>query len=77
MTQSKRLEVFSVEETEEALSDWMPKEDLRQFAGEWVALRRGYVVEHDLDLARLREHPQVWDDDVFLSVPRRGEITRT
>jgi len=50
-----------------------PKEDLRPFAGEWVALRHGYVVEHDRDLGRLREHPSVRVDDVFFVVPRHRE----
>ena len=61
------------EEAEEVQADSMPKEDLRPFAGEWVALRHGYVVEHDRDLARLREHPSVRVDDVFFPVSRHRE----
>jgi hypothetical protein len=60
-------------EVEEVHQDW-PKEDLRPFAGEWVALRHGDVVEHDRDLARLREHPSVRIDDVFFLVPRHREL---
>jgi hypothetical protein len=63
-----------VEDAVEVGQDWAPKEDLRPFAGEWVALRRGYVVEHDRDLARLREHPAVRDDDVIFPVPRHREL---
>ena len=58
----------------EVQQDWVPKEDLRPFAGEWVALRHGYIVEHDRDLARLCEHPSVRVDDVFFKVPRHREL---
>ena len=61
------------EDAVEVQQDWVPKEDLGPFAGEWVALRRGYVVEHDRDLGRLREHPSVRVDDVFFRVPRHKE----
>jgi hypothetical protein len=64
-----------MKEVVEVHQDSWPKEGLRPFAGEWVALRHGYVVEHDRDLARLREHPSVRVDDVFFRVPRHRERT--
>jgi hypothetical protein len=73
MTQSKRPEALLMEDAEEAQADWKPKEDLRPFTGEWVALRGGYVVAHDRDLVRLRDHPDTTDDDVFMPVPGRAE----
>jgi hypothetical protein len=77
MTQSSdRVEVGHLSGAEEAQRDSMPKEDLARFAGEWVALRRGHVVDHDRDLAALRSRPDVRIDDVFLPVPRPRETGR-
>jgi hypothetical protein len=50
-----------------------PREDLSPYVGQWVALRDGRVIAHDLELDRLRAHPEVRDDDVIVPVsPARG-----
>jgi Family of unknown function (DUF5678) len=59
-----------VQEAEKAQDDSMPKQDLRQFAGKWVALRNGQVVGHHEDLAQLRRREGAQPDDVLLPVPR-------
>ena len=56
-------------EAERAQRESAPKESLAPYRGEWVALRKGYVVGHDRDLARLMEQPDVRDDDLFWPVP--------
>ena len=49
-----------------------PKEDLAPYAGQWVALRDGYVVASALDAVTLRQNPEVRDDDVLVPVRRHG-----
>jgi hypothetical protein len=58
----------SVSEVERVQQELEPKEDLAPYAGQWVALRDGYVVASDIDPGRLREHPDVRDGDVLLPV---------
>jgi hypothetical protein len=60
-------------EAEQAQRESAPKEDLSPYRGEWVALRKGYVVGHDRELARLTEQPDVRDDDVLWLVPLERE----
>jgi hypothetical protein len=45
-----------------------PKEDLTQYAGQWVALRDGFVVAHALDAVTLRENPDVSETDTIMPV---------
>ena len=50
------------EDTEPAL----PEDDLEHYDGEWVALRDGKVVAHDVDPEALQANPAVLPtDDVF------------
>lgn len=48
----------------------LPKDDLKPYAGRWVALRDGHVVADALDAITLRDDPTVHDDDMILPVPR-------
>lgn len=52
----------------------MPHGDLAPYAGQWVAVRDGQVIAHDVDPVRLREHPDVQPDDALVPVayPDRG-----
>ncbi len=52
-----------------------PKDDLRQFEGQWVALRRGHVVAHDRDPAELLGRPEVEPGDAIMQVTiERGHL---
>jgi Family of unknown function (DUF5678) len=46
-----------------------PKEDLRPYAGKWVALRDGYVVASADDSVSLRDDATVKESDQLLPVP--------
>jgi hypothetical protein len=46
-----------------------PKEDLRPYAGKWVALRDGHVVASAEDSVSLRDAPTVRESDQLLPVP--------
>jgi hypothetical protein len=46
-----------------------PREDLRPYAGKWVALRDGYVVASADDSVSLRDDPAVKESDQLLPVP--------
>lgn len=46
-----------------------PKEDLRPYAGMWVALRDGYVIASAEDSVTLRDDPVVDESDQLLPVP--------
>lgn len=46
-----------------------PKEDLRPYAGKWVALRDGYVVASADDSVSLRDDDAVRESDQLLPVP--------
>jgi Family of unknown function (DUF5678) len=50
----------------------MPREDLKPYAGQWVALRDGHVVASDLDPVALRDRPDVQDTDTLMPVPPPG-----
>jgi hypothetical protein len=44
----------------------LPEDDLEHYTGEWVALRDGTVVGHDVDLEALQANPDVLaTDDMF------------
>jgi len=51
----------------------LPKESLREYAGQWVALREGKVIAADLDAVVLRDKPEVRADDLLVPVPTAGE----
>ena len=77
MTQSPdRAEVGQLSGAEEAQRDSMPKEDLSSLAGQWVALRAGYVVAYAPTLALLRRRDDVRIDDVFVAIPRADATYR-
>jgi hypothetical protein len=63
---------LTVEELVRAQQNVLPKEDLTPYAGQWVALRNGRVVAHDIDAVALRANPDVSEDDVLLPVPTGG-----
>jgi len=48
------------------------KQDLSRYAGQWVALRDGYVIAAALDAVTLREQPGVQEDDILIPVRRHG-----
>ncbi len=52
-----------------AQSQVSPKEDLRPYAGLWVALRDGRVVASAVDAVPLRDRPEVHTNDILLPVP--------
>jgi hypothetical protein len=44
----------------------LPEDDLEHYDGEWVAVRDGKVVAHDVDPEALQANPEVLPtDDVF------------
>ncbi len=47
----------------------MPREDLRPYAGQWVALRDGHVVACDIDAVALRNNEAVSETDTLIPVP--------
>lgn len=49
-----------------------PRDDLRDYAGEWVALRDGRVVASNIDAVALRNDPKVRSSDDLLQVPPAG-----
>jgi len=49
------------------------REDLKPYAGSWVAVRNGKVVASALDPVELRDKPEVHDDDVLMPVPDRTD----
>lgn len=61
--------MVSLKEAEVQQAALTPKEDLRPYVGQWVALRDGIVVAHDIDPVSLREQPGVHPTDVILPVP--------
>jgi hypothetical protein len=56
-------------EQERALST----EDLKPYAGQWVAIRDGRVVASAFEAVELRNHPEVSDDDTIIPVPTAAE----
>lgn len=63
---------MTVEELEREQQRLLPKEDLAPFAGQWVALRDGRVIAHDLDPVVLRDHQAVLETDMLMPVPAGG-----
>ena len=50
----------------------MPRDDLRPYEGQWVALRDGHVVASDIDAVALRNNEAVRETDVLIPVPLDG-----
>jgi hypothetical protein len=71
-----RAEVGQLNGAEQAQRQSMPKEDLSALAGQWVALRGGYVVAYAPTLALLRGRDDVRVDDVLVAIPRAEETYR-
>jgi len=63
---------MTVEELEREQQRLLPKEDLAPYAGQWVALRDGRVVAHDLDPVALRDKQEVVETDMLMPVPTGG-----
>jgi Family of unknown function (DUF5678) len=59
---------MSIQEAERLQEELTPKDDLRPYAGQWIALRDGHVVASDLDPIRLREKPEVQPNDIVIPV---------
>ena len=57
-----------LEELEKSQDELVVEDDLTPYAGQWVAIRYGHVVAHDVDPAHLRENPDVEPNDVILAV---------
>lgn len=55
-------------EAERRQAQLAPKEDLAEYAGQWVAVRDGRVVASDLDPEALRRQPGVLKSDVLVGV---------
>lgn len=54
-------------------TDPMIREDLREYAGSWVAIRDGKVVASAIDPVELRDAPEVREDDLLMPVPDRPD----
>lgn len=50
----------------------VPREDLTSYAGQWVALRDGYVIASALDAVTLSTQPEIYEADVLIPVRRHG-----
>ena len=63
------MEAISNDEFLRAQRELDPKEDLYAYAGEWVLLRKGWLVAHDPDLVKLAAVPErrLGDAVVFVS----------
>jgi hypothetical protein len=46
-----------------------PKQDLAEFAGQWVVLRDGHVVAHAHEMAELMSQDVLSDRDALIRVP--------
>lgn len=73
LAETMRLDADTIEEIERLQEESRPKEDLSAYAGEYVALRKGRVVGHDIDFLTLRRYPKVRVDDLIVHVPGPGE----
>jgi hypothetical protein len=60
---------MSPTEVQRRQSELAPREDLSSYVGQWVALRAGRVIAHDIGLSALRRHPEVEEPDVVVPVP--------
>ena len=63
---------MAVIDIQHSQNEAMPREDLSQYAGQWVALRQGRVIASDIDAVALRNNPEVSRDDDILPVPADG-----
>lgn len=63
------MTVLEIQSQQQAI---MPREDLKPYAGQWVALRDGQVVASDLDPLALRDNPSVTETDTLMPVPPPG-----
>ncbi|MHB1469705.1 MAG: hypothetical protein ACYCSI_05335 [Solirubrobacteraceae bacterium] len=54
-------------------TDPVIREDLKGYAGSWVAIRDGAVVASALDPVELRDMPEVHEDDLLMPVPDRPD----
>lgn len=61
---------MTVQEIQRGLT---PKDDLTPYTGQWVALREGHVIAHDIDGVTLRNHPEVESSDVLMPVGDPGK----
>ena len=66
----ERTDPMTVQELQRQLA---PKDDLTPYAGEWVALRDGRVIAHDIDPVAVRNHPEVSDTDAIIPVAETGD----
>jgi len=63
-----------VRRAERAQEELTPKEDLRAYAGQWVAIRRGRVVTSRPDPKELLDDPRVRPGDGLICVPERLDL---
>ena len=61
------------DEVTRAQREMHPKEDLSAYRGEWVLLRKGWLVAHDPDLAMLMQAPERRPGDGLMFVPLHPE----
>jgi hypothetical protein len=54
--------------------DASPNEDMRPYAGQFVAIRKGCVVAAHFDVRRLVEDPRYREGDVIAPVPERFDL---
>jgi hypothetical protein len=52
-----------------AQQELYPKEDLSAYRGEWVLLRKGWLVAHDRDVMKLAARPERREGDALAFVP--------
>lgn len=69
---SERKGLMTVKELEREQEKRLPKEDLSPYAGQWVAIRGGYVVASDSDPIALRDKPEVQKGDLLMLAPPAG-----
>jgi len=63
---------MTVGELERRQHELGPKDDLTPYGGQWVALRDGHVVGHDVDPTRLRAQEGITDADAIVPVAPPG-----
>ncbi len=63
---------MTVGELERRQQELEPKDDLTPYGGQWVALRDGHVVGHDVDPTRLRAQEGINEDDAIVPVAPSG-----
>lgn len=60
-------------DVERAQAELQPREDLSQYAGQWVVLRDGHVVAHGPDPAQLVAGAEFQPGDILTPVTADGE----